>query len=68
MFMEEDFNNIKKLKYAGEKLFFYVPTWRDTKEDVSDLLNGTKVLFKNNFNAQTRVLDAGGILIAQGNY
>ena len=33
-----------------------------------ELLNGTKILFKNGFNAQTRVLDAGGILIAEGNY
>ena len=43
MFMEEDFNNIKKLKDAGKKLFFYVPTWRDTKEDVSGWLKSQKL-------------------------
>ena len=55
-------------KTSAENSIMLIANFSDTKEDVSDLLNGTKVLFKNNFNAQTRVLDAGGILIAQGNY
>ena len=45
-----------------------IANFSEDNEDVSDLLNGTKILFKNNFNAQTRALDAGGILIAQGLY
>lgn len=40
----------------------------ENKEDVSDLLDGTKVLFKNGFNAQTRMLEKEGILIAQSGF
>ena len=55
-------------KSSEEKSIMLIANFSEDKEDVSDLLNGTKILFKNNFNAQTRALDAGGILIAQGLY
>lgn len=43
LFMEEDFNAIKQLKENGKKLFFYVPTWRDTKEDISGWLKSKRL-------------------------
>ena len=38
MLMEEDFHKIKELKELGKKLFFYVPTFRDTKKNISSWL------------------------------
>ena len=38
LFMEEDYHNIKQLKENGKKLFFYVPTFRDTEENISGWL------------------------------
>lgn len=43
MFMEEDFNNIKKLKTQGKKLFIYMPTFRDTGKDISSWLKSDKL-------------------------
>ena len=50
MFMENDFNNIKSLKEKGKRLFFYVPTFRETKEDISTWLKSDKLenLLKTN--------------------
>ena len=52
-------------KSSEENTILVVANFSEAKEDVSNLLDGTKILFKNGFNAQTRMLDAGGILIAQ---
>ncbi len=52
-------------KYAEDSSILLVANFSENTEDVSNLLDGTKILFKNGFNAQTRQLDAGGILIAQ---
>ena len=48
--MEEDFEKIKQFKLEGYKLFFYTPTFRDTKKDVSAWLNDKQVhdYLKNN--------------------
>ncbi len=35
IFMEKDFNTIKKLKDSGKKIFIYMPTFRDTGKDIS---------------------------------
>ena len=51
LFMEEDFNYIKAIKLQGKKLFFYVPTFRETKEDISSWLKSKSLemfLQKNN--------------------
>ena len=52
-------------KTSAEGSILLIANFSDDKEDVSDFLDGTKILFKNSFNAQTRMLDAGGILIAE---
>lgn len=38
IFMEEDFHKIKELKELGKKIFFYVPTFRETKKNISSWL------------------------------
>jgi len=43
MFMEKDYCAIKKLKEEGKKLIFYVPTFRETKEDISSWLKSDKL-------------------------
>ena len=51
MFMEEDYNNIKSLYKQGKKLFFYVPTFRDTQKDISGWLKSENLhnfLHENN--------------------
>lgn len=50
IFMEKDYNNIKKLKESGKKLILYMPTFRDTKKDISGWLDSKElaVLLKNN--------------------
>ena len=44
MFMEKDFNNIKKLKENGKYLIFYAPTFRDTGKDISGWLKSEKLV------------------------
>lgn len=49
--MEEDYNNIKSLYKQGKKLFFYVPTFRDTQKDISGWLKSRNLhnfLHENN--------------------
>lgn len=41
--MEEDFAKIKSFKEAGKKLFFYMPTFRDTGKDISGWLKSNKL-------------------------
>ena len=50
MFMKDDFKNIKAFKEQGKKLFFYVPTFRESKEDISGWLKSKKLeqFLKNN--------------------
>lgn len=50
LFIEKDYNNIKRLKEQGKILFFYLPTFRDTGKDVSGWLKSEKVkqFLKNN--------------------
>lgn len=43
MFMEKDFNNIKNMCEQGKKLFFYIPTFRDTQKDISGWLKSEKL-------------------------
>jgi len=43
LFIEKDFNNIKNMKEQGKKLFFYLPTFRDTGKDTSGWLKSEKV-------------------------
>ena len=43
LFMEEEFNYIKILKQQGKKLFFYVPTFRETQKDISSWLKSPKL-------------------------
>ena len=55
-------------KNDGENNILIIVNFSDKQEEVSNLLDGTKVLFKNGFNAQTRTLDSDGILIAQSGF
>lgn len=51
LFMEEDFAKIKSFKESGKKLFFYMPTFRDTGKDISGWLKSDKLkefLHQNN--------------------
>lgn len=43
IFMQDDFNKIKNLKTQGRKLFFYVPTFRDTEKDISGWLKSKQL-------------------------
>ena len=43
MFMENDYNSIKHFKELGKKIFFYVPTFRDTNIDISNWLKSSKL-------------------------
>ena len=43
MFLEEDYYAIKSLKEQGYKLLIYMPTWRDTGEDISGWLKNPKL-------------------------
>lgn len=45
LFMEKDFENIKKLKEQGKKIFIYMPTFRDSGKNVSGWLKSKKVKF-----------------------
>ena len=52
-------------KKSEESSISIIVNFGDSKEEISELLNGTKVLFKSGFNAQTRTLDENGIIIAE---
>ncbi len=52
-------------KKLDKSTILIIANFSEKKEDVSYLLDGTKVIFKNGFNAQTRTLEENGILIAQ---
>lgn len=43
LFMEEDFKNIKNFKEQGKKVLIYMPTWRDSGQDISGWLKSEKL-------------------------
>jgi len=43
LFLENDYKNIKALKEQGYKLLIYMPTWRDTGNDISGWLKNSKL-------------------------
>lgn len=52
LFMEDDFAKVKLFKKSGKKLFFYMPTYRDTGKDISGWLKTDKLhSFLKNKNA-----------------
>lgn len=52
IFMEEDYNNIKRFKDSGKKIIIYMPTFRDTGKDISGWLKSDKLKeFLNQNNA-----------------
>lgn len=52
IFIEEDYNNIKKFKDSGKKILIYMPTFRDTGKDISGWLKSDKLKeFLNQNNA-----------------
>ena len=52
-------------KKSEETSLRIIANFGENKEEISELLNGTKVLFKSGFNAQTRTLEKNGIIIAE---
>ena len=52
-------------KKSDETSLRIIANFGEGKEEISDLLNGTKVLFKSGFNVQTRTLEANGVIIAE---
>lgn len=53
------------IKKSGKDQLLLIANFSGCNENVSTLLDGSKLLFKNGFNAQTRMLEADGLLIAQ---
>ena len=52
-------------KTSTESSLRIIANFGENREEISELLNGTKVLFKSKFNAQTRTLEANGVIIAE---
>ena len=52
-------------KTSNETSLRIIANFGENREEISELLNGTKVLFKSEFNAQTRTLEKNGVIIAE---
>ena len=53
------------IKKSDSNKLVLLANYTGAKENISGYLDGTKVVFASGFNAQTRTLDADGVIIAE---